>query len=48
MKESSAEINAFFSPDEYRVFIEAVAQRQRCATVDDFYAAIGYGGIIPE
>ena len=35
-----------FSPDEYRVFIEAVAQRQRCATVDDFYAAIGYGGII--
>lgn len=26
-------------------FIEDTARRQKCATVDDFYAAIGYGGI---
>ncbi len=31
--------------EEYEPFIEKIAQRQHCKTVDDFYAAIGYGGI---
>ncbi len=36
----------FLADDEMRNFIEKIAKRQRCETVDDFYAAIGYGGII--
>jgi GTP diphosphokinase / guanosine-3',5'-bis(diphosphate) 3'-diphosphatase len=33
------------SDDEYQDFIKKIAERQHCNTVDDFYAAIGYGGI---
>ncbi|MBE6755274.1 MAG: bifunctional (p)ppGpp synthetase/guanosine-3',5'-bis(diphosphate) 3'-pyrophosphohydrolase [Ruminococcaceae bacterium] len=31
--------------DSYEEFIKAIAERQHMPTVDDFYAAIGYGGI---
>ncbi len=31
---------------EYESFIKAIAERTHCASVEDFYAAIGYGGII--
>ncbi len=34
------------SPDDYNAFVEAQAKRQRCDSVDDFFAAIGYGGIL--
>ena len=34
-----------FTEDEYEKLIETLAERQHCATVDDFYAAIGYGGL---
>ena len=38
--------NAIRVPDEeYNKFIEDLAKRQHCAGVDEFYAAIGYGGI---
>ena len=30
---------------QYDEFIAKIAERQHCKTVDDFYAAIGYGGI---
>ena len=30
---------------EFNEFIERIAERQHCKDVDDFYAAIGYGGI---
>lgn len=30
---------------DYSQFLEEIARRQHCATVDDFYASIGYGGI---
>ncbi len=33
------------SDDEYQDFVEKIAERQHCNTIDDFYAAIGYGGI---
>lgn len=33
------------SDDVFEEFIEKIAERQHCKTVDDFYAAIGYGGI---
>lgn len=32
--------------DEYVPFVTNLAERSHCKTVDDFYAAIGYGGII--
>ncbi len=32
--------------DQMRTFIESVARRQHCASIDDFFAAIGYGGIL--
>ncbi len=32
--------------DEMEKFLLKIAERQRCNTLDDFYAAIGYGGII--
>ncbi len=32
--------------DEMEQFLLKIAERQRCSTIDDFYAAIGYGGII--
>ena len=34
-----------FTDEEYQALIETLAERQHCSTVDDFYAAIGYGGI---
>lgn len=34
------------SEDDMEEFLLAQAKRQHCATVDDFYAAIGYGGIL--
>lgn len=33
------------SDDEYEKFIMMIAQRQRFTTAEDFYAAIGYGGV---
>ncbi|MBR3150078.1 MAG: bifunctional (p)ppGpp synthetase/guanosine-3',5'-bis(diphosphate) 3'-pyrophosphohydrolase, partial [Eubacterium sp.] len=33
------------SEDEYNKFILRIAERQRLTKIDDFYAAIGYGGI---
>lgn len=32
--------------DQMRAFIESIAKRQHCASIDDFFAAIGYGGIL--
>ncbi len=32
--------------DAMNELLESIAKRQHCETVDDFYAAIGYGGII--
>ncbi len=34
-----------FTDEEYTALIETLAERQHCGSVDDFYAAIGYGGI---
>ncbi len=31
--------------EQYEEFILKIAERQHCKTLDDFYAAIGYGGI---
>jgi GTP pyrophosphokinase len=35
----------FESEDKYNEFLEKIAERQRCESVDELYAAIGYGGI---
>lgn len=35
-----------FNEAEYETFIDELAHRLHCATADDFYAAIGYGGIL--
>ncbi|MBQ7653506.1 MAG: bifunctional (p)ppGpp synthetase/guanosine-3',5'-bis(diphosphate) 3'-pyrophosphohydrolase [Clostridia bacterium] len=35
-----------FTQDEYEKFVSALAEKQKCNSVDDFYAAIGYGGIM--
>ncbi len=32
--------------EEMEQFLLKIAERQRCKTLDDFYAAIGYGGIL--
>lgn len=32
--------------DEMEKFLEKIAERSRCNTIDDFYAAIGYGGVV--
>ncbi len=32
--------------EQMHEFIEKIAERQRCNSVDDFYAAIGFGGIL--
>lgn len=32
--------------DEMKHFLENLARRQKCNSVEDFYAAIGYGGIL--
>ncbi len=38
--------NGIRVPDEdYDAFIDDLAKRQHCASADEFYAAIGYGGI---
>ncbi len=34
-----------FTDEEYTSLVETLAERQHCGSVDDFYAAIGYGGI---
>ena len=34
-----------FDEDQYNDYIKKLAERQHCNTVEDFYAAIGYGGI---
>lgn len=34
-----------FTEAEYNEYMLKVAERQHCKTLDDFYAAIGYGGI---
>ncbi len=34
-----------FTDEEYEKLIETLAERQHCATADDFFAALGYGGI---
>lgn len=33
------------SDDKMKEFLEDIAKRQKCATLDDFFAAIGFGGI---
>ncbi|MBE6727132.1 MAG: bifunctional (p)ppGpp synthetase/guanosine-3',5'-bis(diphosphate) 3'-pyrophosphohydrolase [Ruminococcaceae bacterium] len=37
--------NFTFSDDDFDKFINETARRVRCADADDFYAAIGYGGV---
>ncbi len=32
--------------EEMKEFLEELAERQHCRTVEDFYAAIGYGGLV--
>ncbi len=32
-------------PEEYEPFVAKMAEQQHCRTIDDFYAAIGYGGV---
>ncbi|MGN0521022.1 MAG: RelA/SpoT family protein [Eubacterium sp.] len=32
-------------PDAYEDFLNKIAEKQHCATLDDFYAAVGYGGL---
>lgn len=32
--------------DEMQSFLEEIAKRQKCSSVDDFYAALGFGGIL--
>lgn len=34
-----------FTDEEYDNLVKTLAERQRCTSVDDFYAALGYGGI---
>ena len=35
-----------FSESELQTFLEQQCKRHHCATVEDFYAAIGYGGVL--
>lgn len=35
-----------FSNEEYEKIVSNMAERQHCASVDDFYASIGYGGLL--
>lgn len=32
--------------EEYESFMSNIARRQKCANIDEFYAALGYGGIL--
>lgn len=34
------------SEEEFEKFVGDIASRMRCASIDDFFAAIGYGGIL--
>ena len=34
-----------FTDEEYEKLVQTLAERQHCATIDDFYAALGYGGL---
>lgn len=34
-----------FENDDYEKFIRRIAEKQHCQSVDDFYAALGYGGL---
>ncbi|MBO4339498.1 MAG: bifunctional (p)ppGpp synthetase/guanosine-3',5'-bis(diphosphate) 3'-pyrophosphohydrolase [Clostridia bacterium] len=36
----------FETDEELEKFLERIAERQRCNSIEEFYAAIGYGGII--
>lgn len=52
IQEGKAEIEREFrrnyirlSDEEYQKFIKKLAERQRMENIDDFYAAIGYGGL---
>ncbi|MBR5496211.1 MAG: bifunctional (p)ppGpp synthetase/guanosine-3',5'-bis(diphosphate) 3'-pyrophosphohydrolase, partial [Oscillospiraceae bacterium] len=38
--------NIRLNDEQLEEFVEAIAKRQHCDGVEDFYAAIGYGGII--
>ncbi len=38
--------NIRLSDDDLQMFLENIAERQRCESVDELYAAIGYGGIL--
>ena len=38
--------NIHLSETEQDEFIESIAKRQHCENINDFYAAIGYGGIL--
>ena len=37
--------NMEFTAEEYEQFIDEIARRQKYLTTEDFYAAIGYGGV---
>ena len=32
--------------DQYDAFLQRIAERQHCASVEDFYATVGYGGLV--
>lgn len=32
--------------EQYTAFLEKIAERQHCASLEDFYAAVGYGGLM--
>lgn len=38
--------NIRLTNEQYDEFVAKIAERQHCASVDDFFAAVGYGGII--
>ncbi len=38
--------NIRLSGEKLESFIEDIAKRQKCSTVEDFYAALGFGGIV--
>ena len=38
--------NIRLNEEQMEEFVESIAKRQHCDNIDDFYAAIGYGGII--
>ena len=32
--------------EQYDAFLQRIAERQHCASVEDFYATVGYGGLV--